>query len=202
MPVLHSRQLDRRDGYLLPISDHHETCWIPWRTRSFCRVYIPSELLRVSYGIALFCSSGVDSHTLYYHLSKAQVTEGPRRAIGQRSTTTPAKRAKCVKDGRCYRVRVCSALAALHYHFFFSSCLYRTSGLVISITLPLLPFFWLAQMVPLILASVSFSVKIIVKDLRHSLGRGFLSSSGTDNTRSTFSRSLDDLKRLKTLIQN
>ena len=58
---------------------------------------------------------GVHSHTLHYHLYKAQVTEDSRRAIGQRWTTTPTKGTKCVKDGHCYCVRVCSMLAAHLY---------------------------------------------------------------------------------------
>ena len=52
------------------------------------------------------------SHTLHYHLSKTQVTEDSRRAISQCWTTTPANGEKCVKDGHCYCVRVCSMLPA------------------------------------------------------------------------------------------
>lgn len=53
-------------------------------------------------------------------LFKAQVTEDSRRAISQRWATTSAKGAKCVKDGHCYCVRVCSVLAAPRYLLVYS----------------------------------------------------------------------------------
>ena len=71
--------------------------------------------LHASFDDILFHPVGVDIHTLHYHLYKAQVTEGSRRAIGQRWTTTPTEGTKCVKDGYCYCVRVCSMLDALPY---------------------------------------------------------------------------------------
>ena len=44
-----------------------------------------------------FYPVGVDSRTLHYHLTKAQVAEDSRLAIFQRRTATPAEGAKCVK---------------------------------------------------------------------------------------------------------
>ena len=76
--------------------------------------------LRILYGCLHVYPVGVDNHTLHHHLSKGQVAEDSRRTIGQRWTTTPAEGAKCVKDGRCFRVRVCSMLAAPRV----SSCLF------------------------------------------------------------------------------
>ena len=63
---------------------------------------------------------GVDSGTLHYHLTKAQVAEDSRRAIFQRRTATPAEGAKCVKNGHRYCLRVFSVLAAQCYPLFYS----------------------------------------------------------------------------------
>ena len=98
--------------------------------RSLWRILIPCQLLRVNCVDILFNSVGVDSHTLHYHLYKAQVTEDSRRAIGQRWTTTPTKGTTCVKDGHCYCVRVCSILAALRYRLV--SLLLCTAQMVLS----------------------------------------------------------------------
>ena len=74
----------------------------------------------VLYGCTHFYPGGGDDHTLHYHLSKAQVAEDSRRAIGQRWTTTPAEGAKCVKDGHRYCVWVCSVPAAPLYPLVYS----------------------------------------------------------------------------------
>ena len=87
--------------------------------RSLWRILILCKLLRVNFDDILFNPVGVHSHTLHYHLHKVQVTEDSGRAIGQRWTTTPTKRKKCVKAGHCYCVRVCSMLAAHLYRLVF-----------------------------------------------------------------------------------
>ena len=87
----------------------------PALERNLWRILILLKLPRVNFDNIHFDPVGVDSDTLHYHLYKAQVTEDSRRAIGQRWTTTPTKRTKCVKAGHCYCVRVCSMLAALLY---------------------------------------------------------------------------------------
>ena len=64
------------------------------------------------------------------------------------------------------------AIAIVYCAFFpsassgFSPPLHRTYSLVASNSFSRLPLLWLAQIVPQILASVSYSVEVIVKDLR------------------------------------
>ena len=122
MRVVHSRHLDRGIGFLFPRSLCFQTYWISRRVvlfvgleRSLLRVLILWELLTVMVCYIHFYPVDDDNHPLHYHLYKAQVTEYSRWTIGQRRTTTAAKGAKCVKDGHCYWVSVCSMLAALCY---------------------------------------------------------------------------------------
>ena len=66
-----------------------------------------------------FYPVGVDSRTLHYHLTKAQVAEDSRREIFQRRTAMPVERAKCVKNGHRYCLRVCNVLAAQCFPLFY-----------------------------------------------------------------------------------
>ena len=99
---------------LLNIQESHSGVWFALE-RNLWRILILWPLLRANFDDILCNPVGVDSHTLHYHLYKAQVTEDSRRAIGQRWTTTPTKGTKCVKDGHCCCVRVCSMVAVPLY---------------------------------------------------------------------------------------
>ena len=122
VPDLHFRHLDRCDGFFLPISLRRQTCRISRRVGvwfalewSLWRVFIHFIFHRGIHVSVQFYPAGVDSHTLHYHLCKAQVAQDSRREFGQRWTATPAKGTKCAKDGNCYCVRVCSLLNAQRY---------------------------------------------------------------------------------------
>ena len=98
----------------VPISLHLQTWWISRRVgvcaaleRSLWRILILWQWRRFNFDYILANPVGVDSHTLHYHLYKAQVTEDSWRVIGQRWTTTPTKGTKSVKDDHCYCVRTC-----------------------------------------------------------------------------------------------
>ena len=59
-----------------------------------------------------FYPVGVDSRTLHYHLTKAQVAEDSRRAIFQRRTATPAEGAKCVNVLNVLAIAIVCGFAA------------------------------------------------------------------------------------------
>ena len=58
---------------------------------SFFKIYFGTSLVIRIYPV------GVDSHTLHYHLFKAQVMKESRRAIAQRWTTTPERERNVLK---------------------------------------------------------------------------------------------------------